>query len=99
MKKFLEEEIEAKGNYVTTEGVSVGESLATKASFWPEVLENPEKTDSSEIQSTAEGIGEAMGWECPFDKNSVYALCKLHKLYVDEKQQRTDDGAGPSNTP
>ena len=47
-------------------------------------------------RSTAEGIREAMGWECPVDKNSVYALCQLHEVYVDEKRQRTDDAAGPS---
>ena len=68
-------------------------------SFWPEVVENTEKTDSNEIRSTAEGIREATGWECPVDKNSVYALCQLHEVYVDEKRRRTDDAAGPSKTP
>ena len=68
-------------------------------SFWSEVLENPEKTDSNEIRSTTEGIREAMGWDCPVDKNSVYALCQLHEVYVDEKRRRMDDAAGPSKTP
>ena len=40
-----------------------------------------------------------MGWDFPVDKNSVYALCKLHEVYVDEKRRRTDDVAGPSKTP
>ena len=44
-------------------------------------------------RSTAEGIREAMGWECPVDKNSVYALCQLHEVYVDE-----DEASGPSKT-
>ena len=70
-----------------------------KVSFWPEVLENPEKTDSNEIRSIAEGIREATGWECSIDKNSVYALRQLHKVYVDEKCRRTDDAVGPSKTP
>ena len=55
--KVLEEEIVAKSNYATTIGIRVGESSGAKASFWPEVLENTEKTDSNEIRSTAEGIG------------------------------------------
>ena len=67
--------------------------------FWPEVLENTEKTDSNEIQTTAEGIREDTGWEYPVDKNSLYALCQLHEVYVDEKRRRTDDAAGPSKTP
>ena len=49
MKKVLEEEIAAKNNYATTAGIRVGESSGAKASFWPELLENPEKTDSNEI--------------------------------------------------
>ena len=89
----------AKSNYATTVGIPVGEFSKAKASFWLEVLENPEKTDSNEIRSTAEGIREATGWECPVDKNSVYALCQLHEVYVDEKRRRTDDAAGPSKTP
>ena len=63
-------------------GICVGESSGAKTSFWPEVLENTEKTDSNEIRSTAEGVREATGWECPVDKNSVYALCQLHEVYV-----------------
>ena len=63
------------------------------------MLENPEKTDSNEIRSTAEGIREATGWECPVDKNSVHALCQLDELYVDEKRRCTDDAAEPSKTP
>ena len=49
MKKVLEKEIAAKSNYVKTAGIHVGESSGAKASFWPEVLENTEKTDSNEI--------------------------------------------------
>jgi hypothetical protein len=49
LKKVLEEEVTAKGNYATTAGISVGESSGAKASFCPDVLENPEKTDSNEI--------------------------------------------------
>ena len=82
MKKVLEEELAARSNYATTAGIRVGESSGAKASFWPEVLENPEKTDSNDIRSTAEGIREATGWECPVDKNSVYALCQLHEVFV-----------------
>ena len=94
MKKVLEEEIAARSNYATNVGICIGDFSGAKASFWPEVLENPEKTDSNEIRSTAEGIREATGWECPVDKNSVYALCQLHEVYVDEKRRRTDDGVG-----
>ena len=85
MKKVQEEEIEAKSNYATTAGIHMGESSGENASFWSKVLEIPEKTDSNEIQSTAEGIREVTGWECPADKNNVYALCQLHEVYVDEK--------------
>ena len=99
MKKVLEEEIAAKSNYVTTAGIRVGESFGAKASFWSEVLEKLKKTDSNEIRSTAEGIREATGWECPVDKNSVYVLCQLHEVYVDEKRRRTDDTVGPSKIP
>ena len=56
MKKVLEEEIVAKSNYVTTKGICVGETSRAKKSFWQEVLEILEKTDSDEIWSTAEGI-------------------------------------------
>ena len=56
MKKVLEEEIVTESNYATTMGIRLGEWSGAKATFWPEVLENPEKTDSNEIQSTAEGI-------------------------------------------
>ena len=56
MKKVLEKEITAKSNYATTAGIRVGESSGAKACFWPEVLGNPEKTDSNDIRSTAEGI-------------------------------------------
>ena len=66
-------------------GIRIGQSSEAKASFWPKVLEDTEKTDSNEIQSTAEGVREATGWECPVDKNNVYALCQLHEVYVDEK--------------
>ena len=96
---MLEEEIAAKSNYTTTAGIRVGESSGAKASFWPDALENPEKTDSNEIRSTAEGIREAMGWECPIDKNSVHALCQLHEVYVDEKRRHTEDAARPSKIP
>ena len=65
MKKVLEEEIVAKRNYVTTEGICVGETSRVKESFWQEVLEILEKTDSDEIWSTAEGIREDTGWESP----------------------------------
>ena len=99
MKKVLEEELAARGNYATTAGICVGESSGAKTSFWPEVLENTEKIDSNEIRNTAEGVREATGWECPVDKNSIHALCQLHEVYVDEKQRRTDDPAGPSKTP
>ena len=85
MKKVLEEELVARSNYATTAEICVGQSSGAKASFWPEVLENTEKTDSNEIRSTTEGIWEAMGWECPVDKNSIHTLCQLHKVYVDEK--------------
>ena len=78
MKKVLGEEIATRSNYATTARIRVGESSGAKVSFWPEVLEIPEKTDSNEIRSTTEGIREATGWECPVDKNSVYALCQLH---------------------
>ena len=96
---MLEEELAARSNYATTAGICVGESSGAKTSFWPEVLENTEKTDSTEIRSTAEGVREATGWECPVDKNSVYALCQLHEVYVDEKRRRTEDTAGPSKIP
>ena len=99
MKKVLEEELAARSNYATTAGICVGESSGAKASFWPEVLENTEKTDSNEIRNTAEGVREATGWECPVDKNSIYALCQLHEVYVDEKRRRTEDAAGPSKIP
>ena len=99
MKKVLEEEIAAKNNYVTITRICVAGWFGAKASFWHEVLENPEKTEFNEIQSTAEGIAEATGWECPVHKNSVYALCQLHEVYVDEKRRHTDDAAGPSKTP
>ena len=65
MKKVLEEEMEAKSNYVITVGIRVGETSTTKSTFYPDVLEISEKTDSEEIQSTAEGIQEAMGWNAP----------------------------------
>ena len=92
MKKVLEEKLPVRSNYATTAGIRVGESSGAKVSFWPEVLENPEKTDSNKIRSTAEGIREATGWECLVDKNSVHALCQLHEVYVDEKRRRTDEG-------
>ena len=98
MKKVLEEELAARGDYATTAGICVRESSRAKSSFWPEVLENTEKTDSNEIRSTAEGVREATGWECPIDKNSVYALCRLHEVYVDEKRRPTDDVDGLSKT-
>ena len=63
----------------------MGEISKVKASFWPEVLEISKKTDSDEIRSVVEGIRQSMGWECPVDKNSIYALCQLHEVYVDEK--------------
>jgi hypothetical protein len=75
MKKVLEEEIVAKNNYATTAGIRVGESAGAKTSFWPVALESTEKANTNEIRYTAEGIREATGWECPVDKNSVYALC------------------------
>ena len=56
---MLELEIAAKSNYATTAGIRVGQSSGAKTSFWPELLENPERTDSNEIRSTAEGIREA----------------------------------------
>ena len=62
------------------------------------MLEISEKTDSDEIQSTAKGIREATGWECPVDKNSIRDLCQLHEVYVDEKQRRTNDATKPSKT-
>ena len=99
MKKVLEEELAVRSNYVTTAGIRVGKSSGAKASFWLDALENPEKTDSNEILSTVEGIREATGWECPIDKNNVYALCQLHEVYVDEKRRRTDEAAGPSKIP
>jgi hypothetical protein len=99
MKKVLEEEIAAKNNYATTVGIRVGESAGAKTSFWPVALESTEKTDTNEIRSTAEGIWEATGWECPVDKNSVYALYQLHELYVDGIRRRADDGAEPSKIP
>ena len=99
MKKVLEEELAARSNYATTGGICVGESSGAKASFWPEILENTEKTDSNEIRSTIEGVREATGWECPVDKNSVYTLCQLHEMYVDEKRRRTEDATGPSKIP
>ena len=71
----------------------MGETSRAKASFWPEVLEISEKTDSDEIWSTAEGIREAMGWECPIYKNGVHALCQLHEAYVDEQRRCTDEGS------
>ena len=83
--KILEEELAERSNYVTSAGICVGESSRAKTYFWPEVLDNTEKTDSNEIQSTTEGVREATGWGCPVDKNSVYALCQLHEVYVDEK--------------
>ena len=49
MEKVLEEEIVAKRNYATTTGIHVRESSGAKASFWPELLENPDKTDSKEF--------------------------------------------------
>ena len=98
MKKVLEEEIAAKRNYVTNARVRVGETSREKSSFWPEVLEISEKNDSNEIRSTAEGIRKSTRWECPVDKNNVYALCQLHEVYVDEKRRRIDDAAGPSKT-
>ena len=52
-----------------------------------------------EIRSTAEGVREATGWECPLDKNSVYALSQLHEVYVDEKRWRTEDTPRPSKIP
>ena len=88
----------AKNNYATTAGICVGETSRAKASFWPKVAKISGKTDSYEIQSTTEGIQEAMEWECPVDKNSVYALCPLHEVHIDEKQRRTDDVTGPSKT-
>jgi hypothetical protein len=99
MKKVLEEEIAAKNNYATTVVIRVGESAEVKTSFWPVALEITEKIDSNEIRSTADGIREATGWECPVDKNSVYALCQLHEVYVDGKRQQADDGAEPSKIP
>ena len=63
------------------------------------MLENPKQTDSNEIRSTTEGIREATGWEGPVDKNSIYTLCQLREVYVDEKRRRTDDADGPSKTP
>ena len=56
MKKVLEEELPARSNYATTAGICVGESSGAKTSFWPELLENPERTDSNEIRSTAESV-------------------------------------------
>ena len=94
--QVLEEEIAARSNYATTAGIRVGESSGAKTSFWLEVLGNPERTDSNEIRSTAEGIRKATGWQCPVDRNRVYALCQLHEVYVDEKQRRTNDAVGPS---
>ena len=35
----------------------------------------------------------------PVDENSVYALCQLHEVYVDEKRQSTDDATEPSKAP
>ena len=49
MKKVLEEEIAANHNYVITAGIGVSESFGAKTSFWPELLNNPERTDSNEI--------------------------------------------------
>ena len=63
------------------------------------MLEISEKTDYDEIRSTVEGIREAIGWECRIDKNSVYTLCQLHEVYIDEKRRCTDDAVGPSKTP
>ena len=54
MKKILEEEIAVKSNYATTAEICVGESFGAKTSFEPELLENPERTDSNEIRSTAD---------------------------------------------
>ena len=88
-----------RSNYVTTAGIRVCESSGAKVSFWPEVLENPEKTDSNDIRSTAEGIQEATGWECSVDKNSIHTLCQLYEVYVDKNRRRTDDAVGPSKTP
>ena len=56
MKKVLEEEVATRSNYATTVRICFGESSGAKASFWLEVLENPEKTNSNEIGDTAEGI-------------------------------------------
>ena len=49
------------------------------------MLEISEKPDPDKIQSIAEGIQEATGWDCFVDENSVYALCQLHEVYVIEK--------------
>ena len=78
MKMILEEEIEAKSNYVTTTGILVGESFRAKASVWHEVLEILKKADFDEIQSTTEGIREVTRWECPLDKNIIHAWYQLH---------------------
>ena len=99
MKKVLEEEIDVESNYATTEGIRVGQTSRAKACFWPEVLEISEKTYSDEIWTTLEGIWEATGWECPVDKISVYALCQVHEVYIDEKRRHRDDEVGPSKTP
>ena len=73
--------------------------IGSKGVFLAKSARKPPQNRFRGIRSVAEGIQEATGWECPVDKNSVYALCQLHEVYVDEKRRRTDDAVGPSKTP
>ena len=72
MKKVLEEEVATRSNYATTVRICFGESSGAKASFWLEVLENPERTNSNEIGDTAEGIRETTEWARTLSTRIVY---------------------------
>ena len=75
MKKVLEEELAARSNYATTAGIRVGESSGAKVSFWPEVLENPEKPTRMRSEATRKASGKLRG-------RSALSIRIAYTLYV-----------------
>ena len=58
MKKVLDKEMPTKSNYASTARICVSGSSATKATFWPEMLETSGNTGSDEIWSRADDTGK-----------------------------------------
>ena len=99
MKKEVEATTTPQRIFEVTAGIRVGETSGVKGSFWPAIVRTAENPEPNGVQSRADDIRKAMGWECPVDCATIDALCQLHEVYVEEKRRRTDKASRPSKVP